>query len=119
MSFFTHRLNMLLPLVRHAWGRNRTLIQDNLDSGARFGRKKRATRRVVLTLEGLERRDLLSTAMLTVTSSLDPALLTPGTLRYAVEKANVDATQGISDTILFNTTQMGTSTISLQQGQLL
>src|SRR5271163_4752163 len=74
-------------------------------------------RRSRLSLEVLE--DRLAPAQLTVTSLLDPATLTAGTLRYAVNQANTDAAQGISDTIVFNTTQMGGSTITLQQGQLL
>jgi uncharacterized repeat protein (TIGR03803 family) len=58
------------------------------------------------------------TTRLTVTSAQDPTSLTPGTLRYAVNQANADAVNGISDTIVFNTAQMGTSTITLHQGQL-
>ena len=35
----------------------------------------------------------MAPAQLTVTSSLDPATLTAGTLRYAVHQANADAAQ--------------------------
>jgi hypothetical protein len=62
--------------------------------------------------------DRLAPAQLVVTSPLDPASLTPGTLRAAVNQANTDANLGISDTILFNTAQMGTSTITLSHGPL-
>src|SRR5262249_7579142 len=41
-----------------------------------------------------------------------------GTLRYAINQANTDAANGTSDTIVFNTAQMGGSTVTLQQGQL-
>jgi hypothetical protein len=78
--------------------------------------RDRASRRVRLGLEHLE--DRLTPAQLAVTSALDPATLTPGTLRYAVTQANHDASLGISDTINFNTTQMGTNQIKLQQGPL-
>jgi predicted outer membrane repeat protein len=69
-----------------------------------------------LQIEVLE--DRLAPAQLTVTSALDPASLTTGTLRYAVNQANTDATAGIADTIKFNTAQMGTRTIMLQKGLL-
>jgi hypothetical protein len=87
-----------------------------------FGRKncsKRAHRQrrpVPLGVEMLE--DRTTPAQLTVTSALDPAALTAGTLRYAVNQANTDAANGISDTIVFNTAQMGSTTITLYQGQL-
>jgi len=55
---------------------------------------------------------------LIVTSASDPASATAGTLRSAVNQANTDAAKGISDTIIFATAQMGTSTIYLQQGNL-
>jgi Ca2+-binding RTX toxin-like protein len=80
----------------------------------REGRRK--VRAVRPRLEALE--DRLAPAQLTVTSLLDPATLTAGTLRYAVQQANADAANGTSDTIVFNTTQMGGNTITLQQGQL-
>jgi hypothetical protein len=75
-------------------------------------------------LEGLEGR--LAPATLTVTSAADPAPLhpgaanpwTPGTLRYAVAQADQDAAAGKSDTIVFNSAKMGTSTITLNQGPL-
>jgi hypothetical protein len=70
-----------------------------------------------LCLEQLE--DRLAPAQLTVTSVLDPVNLTAGTLRYAINQANADAAKGISDTIVFNTAQMGGNVITLQQGQLL
>jgi hypothetical protein len=74
----------------------------------------------VLLLESLE--DRLTPAgngtILTVTSALDPTTLTPGTLRYAVAQANSDGSAGLSDTIDFNLAQMGTSTITLLQGNL-
>jgi hypothetical protein len=58
-------------------------------------------------------------ASLLVTSAADPAgPLVPGTLRYEVNQANQDAFAGVSDTITFDTTQMGTSTVTLLQGQL-
>jgi Ca2+-binding RTX toxin-like protein len=69
-----------------------------------------------LGVETLE--DRLAPAQLSVINAADPAALTAGTLRYAVNQANTDAGHGISDTIVFNTAQMGTSTITLQQGQL-
>ena len=69
-----------------------------------------------LTVEFLEHR--LAPAQLSVTSALDPATLTPGTLRFEVQQANVDARYGVSDTIVFNVAQMGTKTITLTQGQL-
>ncbi len=55
---------------------------------------------------------------LIVTSADDPATPTLGTLRYAVNQANADAANGISDTITFDTVQMGTSSITLLQGDL-
>jgi hypothetical protein len=54
-----------------------------------------------------------------VTSAADPAgPLVAGTLRYAVDQANQDAKVGQSDGITFDTAQMGTSTVTLQQGAL-
>src|SRR5579883_465444 len=79
--------------------------------------RDRASRRVRLGLEPLEDR-LTPAQILTVTSALDPVALTPGTLRYEVAQANHDAALGISDTITFNTTSMGSNKITLQQGQL-
>ncbi len=55
---------------------------------------------------------------LIVTSASYPESATAGTLRSAVSLANKAAAQGISDTIIFATAQMGTSSISLSQGQL-
>jgi hypothetical protein len=71
--------------------------------------------RVALGVESLEERMVLST--LTVTSSLDPATPTTGTLRDAVRQANIDATspQHIADTIEF---APGISSVTLSQGQL-
>jgi Ca2+-binding RTX toxin-like protein len=68
------------------------------------------------TFELLE--DRVTPAQLTVISALDPATLTAGTLRYALQQARTDAAGGISDTIVLNPAQMGSSTISLQQGAL-
>ncbi|MGA2617025.1 MAG: choice-of-anchor Q domain-containing protein [Thermoguttaceae bacterium] len=55
---------------------------------------------------------------LLVTSAADPASLAPGTLRAAVKQANTDAANGISDTIMFAPAQMGTDTVTLEQGPL-
>jgi hypothetical protein len=76
-------------------------------------------RRRRLGVEQLEARN--TPAAIIVTSALDSAPPTdpaPGTLRYAVQHANDDAANGIPDTITFDTTAMGTDTITLQQGQL-
>lgn len=73
-------------------------------------------KRIILSLERLENR--IALAQLTVTSALDPAAPTQGTLRYAINQASTDAVKGTSDTIVFNTEQMGTNTITLQQGKL-
>jgi hypothetical protein len=73
-------------------------------------------RRVRLGMEPL--KDRLAPAVLTVTSALDPAALTAETLRYAMNQANTDAGRGISDTIVFDTTRMGSNSIQAQQGQL-
>ncbi len=67
-------------------------------------------------LERLENR--MAPAALVVNSALDPAALTVGTLRYAVNQANMDAAASISDEILFDTASMGTNTITLTQGAL-
>jgi len=67
-------------------------------------------------LEELEHR--LAPARLTVTSALDLAALTPGTLRQAVRQASADAGRGISDTIVFDTARMGGNSVTLSQGQL-
>jgi hypothetical protein len=68
-------------------------------------------------LEWLEDRSV--PAVLVVTSAADPAgPLVAGTLRYAVDQANQDALVSQSDTITFDTIQMGTSTVTLQQGPL-
>jgi hypothetical protein len=63
-------------------------------------------------LEALE--DRLAPATLTVTSPADPATATPGTLRFALNTANKNASVGQSDTIVFR----GVSTVTLSQGQL-
>jgi hypothetical protein len=82
----------------------------------RRGKRGRNPTRTRLQIEVLE--DRLAPAQLIVTSALDPASLTAGTLRYAVNQANTVATACISDTIKFNTAQMGTRTIMLQKGLL-
>ena len=74
---------------------------------------KRASFRPLL--EALE--DRLTPAQLAVTSAADPAKLTSGTLRYAVNQANSDAAQGISDTIIFQSNLSG-AVITLTHGQL-
>ncbi len=66
-------------------------------------------------LEVLE--DRVTPAQLSVTSNLDPATLTAGTLRYAVNQANQDAANGIADTIVFASSLSG-ATITLTQGEL-
>ena len=82
---------------------------------SRRGRPSRLGR-VHLKVECLE--DRFAPAGLVVTSASDPTILTAGTLRYAVNQANTDAADGISDTISFATTKMGTSVVTLQQGDL-
>ncbi len=52
-----------------------------------------------------------------VSSLADPASLTAGTLRYAINQANFDASQGISDNIVFDASLAG-GTILLTQGEL-
>jgi predicted outer membrane repeat protein len=80
-----------------------------------FGNSKgsyaEASRRIQLSLESLD--DRITPSTLTVTSALDPSVLTAGTLRYAVNQANEDAARGVSDKIVFNTAKMGTDTIAL------
>jgi ELWxxDGT repeat protein len=66
-------------------------------------------------LEVLE--DRLAPANLTVTSNQDPTTFTPGTLRYAINQANTDATNGITDTIIFDPSLSG-AMITLSQGPL-
>ncbi len=61
--------------------------------------------------------------VIVVNSALDPGITRrgsqpTGTLRDAVNQANIDAALGTSDTIVFDTTQMGTTTITLAQGLL-
>ena len=100
-----------------------TMIGGN-GSGSRVRRSRngrsRASRSKLRALrpflEVMEDRVVLSQLM--VTSPLDPATLTAGTLRYAVYQANADTAKGISDTIVLNTTQMVSTTITLHQGQL-
>src|SRR6516225_7499860 len=99
-------LSAWLRQLRHHWS------AAGPDDGRRLARKRRRPR---LQIEPLEER--LAPAQLSVISPLDPATLTAGTLRYAVQQANADAAQGGSDTITFNTSQMGTNTVTLQQGQ--
>src|SRR5262245_12439761 len=76
----------------------------------------RRPRRLRLGVEWLEDRTVPTA--LVVTSAADPYFLVPGTLRYEVALANLDARSGHSDTILFDTAQMGSSTVTLQQGPL-
>jgi predicted outer membrane repeat protein len=59
-----------------------------------------------------------ASVQLIVVSAQDPAALTPGTLRYAVNQANQDAAGGVSATIVFDPARMGAGTITLSQGQL-
>jgi predicted outer membrane repeat protein len=84
---------------------------------------RRADRNVRLHLENLEDRLVPST--ITVNSYLDPApstVLPAGTvtLRSAVNQANLDASHGTSDTILFNLPKPlpAFPTITLEQGPL-
>jgi len=68
-------------------------------------------------LEPLE--DRTAPTVLPVTSAADPpGPPVSGTLRYAVSQANNDATNAVSDTIVFNIIQMDSSTITLTQGPL-
>ncbi len=84
---------------------------------ARAGKHRPAARRRTrLGVEVLE--DRMVPAQLTVVTPLDPPISTAGTLRYAIQQANTDAARGISDTIVFDAAQMGTSKITLQQGYL-
>jgi hypothetical protein len=81
------------------------------------GVKCNRPQRIVPRLEILEDRTL--PASLVVTSAADPVgPLVAGTLRYAVNQANQDAIAGQSDTITFDSAQMGTSTVTLLQGEL-
>ena len=63
---------------------------------------------------------ILQASVLTVTSAADSASPSDpaGTLRWAVNQANQDADNGSPDTIVFDTAQMGTKTITLRQGVL-
>ncbi len=99
----TSRLNGIIARLHRmlTWSRN-------AKSRSPVGRR--------LWVEALE--DRLAPATLTVTSALDPTTLTPGTLRYEVNQADMDAAAVVSDTIDFNTSQMGTNTITLTQGSL-
>jgi predicted outer membrane repeat protein len=86
-----------------------------------FGQRKSRTRhqtsqrpaRFRPRLEALE--DRLAPAQLLVTSSLDDS--SPNTLRAVLTTANVDAANGISDTIIFDPGLAGAA-ITLTQGQL-
>ncbi len=82
--------------------------------------RRRASRRTAprqLLFERLEDRVVLT--QLSVTSPLDPpGALIAGTLRYEINQANLDASAGTSDTIVFNTSQMGSQSIVLEQGLL-
>lgn len=55
---------------------------------------------------------------LMVTTASDLAIHTGVSLRDAIAQANITAAGGISETITFDTVQMGGSTITLNQGQL-
>jgi hypothetical protein len=80
--------------------------------------KRTRPQRIVPRLEVLEDRTL--PASLVVTSAADAAgPLVAGTLRYAVNQANQDAIAGQSDTITFDSAQIGTSTVTLLQGELI
>jgi hypothetical protein len=81
-------------------------------------RRKAADRRFTTRLEVQPLEDRLVPTQLTVINALDPVAVTAGTLRWAVHQADSDSTAGVSDTIRFDTKQMGTSTITLQQGLL-
>ncbi len=74
---------------------------------------RRRSRRVRLRLEVLE--DRINPGTINVSSNLDPATRTVGTLRYAVNEANTDAANGISDLINVN---LDGGTITLSQGVL-
>src|SRR5262249_18702248 len=82
----------------------------------RSSQPARRPRRYRPCLESLE--DRLSPAQLVVLNAADPAALTAGTLRFAVNQANADGANGISDTIVFDTAKMGTGTVTLKQGLL-
>jgi hypothetical protein len=83
-------------------------------NGRRAARSRPGFRPMLDCLE-----DRIVPASLLVTSAADPgAPLIAGTLRYAVNQANQDAIAGRSDTITFDTAQMGTSTVTLLQGEL-
>jgi hypothetical protein len=86
-------------------------------AGPHSHRKLRQKRPTSLVLEILEDRQTPSA--ITVTDANDTAgSATDVTLRYAVNEANTDAVNNISDTITFDTAQMGTNTITLTQGDL-
>jgi hypothetical protein len=97
-----------------SWFRShRSPTSGNRHAGAR----KVPPRRLRLALERLEDRTVPAT--LVVTSADDPpGPLVPGTLRYEVNQANQEARVGQSDTIIFDRTQMGSSTVALGQGAL-
>jgi len=98
---------MWLDRLRRAWF-------GNPQNSAKRDRRRPRFRPV---LECLEDRTL--PAPLLVTSALDPAgPLVAGTLRYEVQVANQDAIVGQSDTITFDTVAMGTSTVTLLNGEL-
>jgi hypothetical protein len=92
----------------------RTWVRDLFPRTPRSVRKAPARFRPLL--ETLE--DRLVPANLVVTSAADPATLTAGTLRCAINQANTDTAAGISDAITFNTSAMGTGLITLKQGNL-
>ena len=86
-----------------------------LTSPSRLPRATAKPRRALPALEALEGRLVLSS--LTVTSPLDPATPTPGTLRYAINQADTDGARGVGDTITFAPALTG-ATILLERGHL-
>ena len=88
----------------------------NRVSDLRSGRPRAVARRqrwqTRPTLMALENRQLLST--FPVTSTADPATLTPGTLRYAVAQANAATSPSAIEFELGS----GPATVALLQGQL-
>jgi hypothetical protein len=85
------------------------------------GRRHRTARGNLLRhlrFEPLEDRCLLAALWVTSADDSSDALTTPGTLRYEIQQANSDGIYLQADTINFNTTEMGGSVITLQQGSL-
>jgi hypothetical protein len=71
------------------------------------------------TIKGVSGGILVSPVLITVTTASDATVHAGTSLRDAINRANAYAKQGITDTVVFDTAQMGTNTITLQQGQLL